>query len=84
MAIKKRYRVDFYDMLDGWIYKGLKESEYDFESLDEAKSVRDNKNRDLSISKRKCGEHFGVIDLETKTEICCPTKEKDWIPEKKV
>lgn len=82
MEIKKKYRVDFYDMFDGWIYREYKESENDFESLDEAKAVRDNKNKALSISNKKCGEHFGVINLETRMEISCPTKEKDWIKEK--
>lgn len=82
MEIKKKYRVDFYDMFDGWICKNSKEAEYDFESLEEAIAVRDKKNSELKKTNKRCGEHFGVINLETKMEISCPTKEKDWIKEK--
>ncbi len=79
---KKKYRVDFYDMYDGWIYRDIIESEHDFDSLDEAIAVRDKKNSELGRSNKKCGEHFGIIDLDTRIEISCPTKDKDWIKDK--
>ncbi len=75
----KKYRVDFYDMFDGWIYRDIQESENDFESLDEAIAIRDKKNSELPRSNKKCGEHFGIIDLDAKTELCCPTNEEDLV-----
>ncbi len=70
----KRYRVDFYDMFDGWIYRDIEKSENDFDSVEEAMTVRDKKNRELPESNKKCDEHYGVIDLMTREEISCPMK----------
>ena len=78
MLVKKRYRVDFYDMFDGWIYRDISASANDLESLEEAIAIRDKKNSELPNSNKKCGEHYGVIDLETRTEVCCPTHNVDW------
>ena len=72
--MEKRYRVDFYDMFDGWIYRDIEKSENDFHTLEEAMAVRDKKNSELPESNKKCDEHFGVIDLVTREEICCPMK----------
>lgn len=70
--MEKRYRVDFYDMFDGWIYKDMPNSEIEFDSLKDAISMRDIKNSELPESNKKSGEHYGVIDLLTKEEIYCP------------
>ena len=70
----KRYRVDFYDMFDGWISNYMKETENDFDTLEEATIERDKKNSELPESNKKCDEHYGVIDLVTREEICCPMK----------
>lgn len=70
--MEKRYRVDFYDMFDGWIYRYNENSENDFDSIEEANAVRDKKNSELPESNKKSGEHYGVIDLLTKEEIGCP------------
>jgi hypothetical protein len=70
--MNKRYRVDFYDMFDGWISNQIEEDENDFNTIEEAMLVRDKKNDELPESNKKCGEHFGVIDLMDKKEICCP------------
>jgi len=75
--MNKRYRVDFYDMFDGWIYKHMEETENDFNTLEEAMAVRDKNNGELPESNKKCSEHFGVIDLVTKEEICCPIEKLD-------
>lgn len=72
MTIKKKYRVDFYDMFDGWIMKDIGETEDDFENLEDAKALRDKNNEQLPDSNKKCGEHYGVINLEMKGEIDCP------------
>lgn len=72
--MKKRYRVDFYDMFDGWISNYLKEANSDFETFDEAKIICDNKNSELPESNKKCGEHFSVIDLKIRQEIYCGLK----------
>lgn len=73
----KRYRVDFYDMFDGWISNYLKYNGNEFDTLEEAISMRDKKNDELPESNKNCGEHWVVIDLQTRTEICCPIKTKD-------
>lgn len=70
--MEKRYRLDFYDMFDGWIYRDIGKSENDFEILEDAMAERDIKNIELPESNKKSGEHYGVIDLLTKEEICCP------------
>lgn len=70
--MNKRYRIDFYDMFDGWIYNDMEETENDFKILEDAIAIRDKKNGELPESNKRCGEHFGVIDLVTKEEICCP------------
>ncbi len=82
MEIKKKYRVDFYDIFDGWISIHFSRTERDFENLKDAKMFRDEKNEELQMSNKKCGEHFGIIDLETKTEILCPIHDKDWTKKK--
>lgn len=68
----KRYRVDFYDMFDGWIYNYVKYTENDYDTLEEAINFRDKKNNELPDSNKKSGEHYGVIDLMTREEIFCP------------
>ena len=72
--MEKRYRVDFYDMFDGWISSYMKETENDFNTIEEAMTVRDKKNSELPELNKKCSEHFGIIDLVTREEIYCPIK----------
>lgn len=72
--MNKRYRVDFYDMFDGWISNYMKDAENDFDTIEEAMTVRDKRNRKLPESNKKCSEHYGVIDLMTREEIFCPMK----------
>ena len=67
-----RYRVDFYDAFDGWIYRGLPIG-----------SVPNNEYTKLEVAKTTCkklmdklgpfgmDEHYGVIDLVTGIEVFC-------------
>ena len=69
----KRYVVDFYDMFDGWCHMTNRE----FDSLNEAKQICDNLMEDLDEQNKRCGEHYGVIDLKTGVEVYC-TRKNDW------
>jgi len=64
MNNEKRYRVDFYDMIDCWI-----EAERDFNSLKKAKTLCDKLNQGLDEQNKRAGEHYGVIDLRLGFEI---------------
>ncbi len=77
MKRTKKYRVDFYDMFDGWINKDMEEIKDDFENIEDAKALRDKNNEKLPDSNKRCGEHYGVINLETNSEIDCPTEKWD-------
>lgn len=75
-----KYRVDFRDMIDGWI-GGTVDNPNEFDDLDQAKALRDKRNDELAVGNKKAGEHFGVIDLENNREIDCPTENPDWLPD---
>ncbi len=64
--VVKRYRVDYYDIFDGWICRGDVESVfgYDYATQDEAIRKCRELNRALDAQNIKAGEHWGVIDLE--------------------
>jgi hypothetical protein len=64
MQNEKRYSVDFYDMIDGWI-----KMQRDFNSLKKAKKLCDTLNQELSEQNKRAGEHYGVIDLRWGFEI---------------
>ena len=67
---KKRYIVDFYDMIDGWMH-GSDFYGWKFDTLEEAKKFCDEKMSKLDESNKKCGEHYGVIDTMTNKEVYC-------------
>ncbi len=72
-----RYRVDFYDMSDGWI-GGTLDNPNEFDDLAQAIALRDKRNAELNEANKRAGEHYGVIDLETRGEINCPAEKDDW------
>jgi hypothetical protein len=65
----KRYFVDFYDMFDGWGTPGWYGE--GFNSLDDAKKLADEKMKTLDDANKRCGEHYGVIDIVTGMEVYC-------------
>jgi hypothetical protein len=69
----KRYVVDFYDMIDGWCHMSDRESD----SLNEAKQICDNLMEGLDEQNKRCGEHYGVIDMKTGVEVYC-TRKNEW------
>jgi len=69
----KRYRVDFYDMIDGWCHI----SEWEYDVLEEAKIFCDEKMQMLNESNKRAGEHYGVIDMTTGIEVYC-TRKNEW------
>ena len=68
-----RYRVDFYDMFDGWI-GGTLDDPYEFDDLSQAIALRDKRNAELDEGNKRIGEHYGVIDLEIRKEVNCPNE----------
>jgi len=72
-----RYRVDFYDMFDGWI-GGTLDNPNEFDDLSQAIALRDKRNAELDEANKRADEHYGVIDLETKHEVDCPTEKDGW------
>jgi len=62
-----RYKVDFYDMIDGWIH--IHDNRHDFNDLDTAKRFCDEKNLKLDPQNKSAGEHWGVIDLGRGIEV---------------
>lgn len=66
----KRYYVDFYDMIDGWGVFGFFPERL-FDDLEAAKKCCDEKQSKLNEDNKRCGEHYGVIDKETNTEVYC-------------
>lgn len=71
MTKNKQYYVDFYDMFDGWGGWGFSPERL-FDSLPKAQKCRDKLNSELDIQNISAGEHWGIIDGLTKTEIECP------------
>lgn len=72
--MSKRYRVDFYDMIDGWCAAGLEHSfwpDREFDDLEAAKQKCAELQSDLAQGNKDCGEHYGVIDMNTNREIFC-------------
>lgn len=67
----KRYFVDFYDMIDGWIGRGSHDPEWQFDDLNKAKAFADKKQDELDQGNKDAGEHYGVIDAETRHEVHC-------------
>ena len=63
----KRYRVDFYDMMDGWIGS----NQHEFDDFEEAKKYALEQQSELGEDSKHCGEHYGVIDLKVGIEIFC-------------
>jgi hypothetical protein len=66
----KRYIVDFYDMIDGWCHM----SEFygwQYDTLEEAKTVCIDKMDKLDESNKRAGEHYGVIDTTLNREVYC-------------
>lgn len=59
-------------MFGGWISRDIEKSENDFDNLEDAKTLRDKNNEKLHGPNKRCGEHYGVIDLEMMEEIDCP------------
>ncbi len=70
-----RYRVDFYDMFDGWI-GGILDNPHEFDDLDQAIALRDKKDAELDDANKRAGEHYGVIDLDNKVEVDCPMEKE--------
>jgi hypothetical protein len=70
----KKYRVDFYDMFDGWIGRGDVVSffGYDYDDLDEAKRKCIELNEKLDPQNKSAGEHWGAIDMEKGVFLCAP------------
>lgn len=72
-----RYRVDSYDMFDGWI-GGTLDDPNEFDDLGQAVALRDKRNGELDEANKLAGEHYGVIDLERGTEVDCPAEKDSW------
>jgi hypothetical protein len=70
---QKRYYVAFYDAFDGWGSWGFWIDRL-FDDLDKAKACADEHQAKLNPQNKDCGEHYGVIDRETGTEIYCTKK----------
>jgi len=60
----KRYYVDFYDMIDGWGSMPDFRPERRFDDFDEAKDLCKKLQSELGEANKRCGEHYGVIDLQ--------------------
>jgi len=79
-----RYRLDFYDMFDGWV-GGTLDDPNEFDDLNQAIALRDERNAELDEANKQAGEHYGVIDLPYGTEVDCPLKKEDWpLPGEKI
>lgn len=72
-----RYRVDYYDIFDGWI-GGISDKPSEFDDPGQAIALRDRKNAELDEANKLAGEHYGVIDLEKDREVDCPTRKDGW------
>lgn len=72
---KKRYYVDFYDMIDGWGYFGFF-TDMIFDDLPDAIKLCDELNSKLPDGNKKCGEHYGVMDSTVQREIYCGQDKK--------
>ena len=66
-----RYYVDFYDAFDGWGGEFGFYLDRVFDALEEARTCRDNLNKDLPSGNKSMGEHYGIIDRQSMTEIEC-------------
>jgi len=73
--MSKRYYVAFYDMFDGWGSWGFWTDRL-FDDLDKAKACADEHQAELMQQNKDCGEHYGVIDRKTGTEIYCTMRVK--------
>ena len=65
-----RYYVDFYDAFDGWGEWGFDPDRL-FDALEEARLCRDRLNASLDSRNKSMGEHYGIIDALSMTEIEC-------------
>ena len=72
MNRKKRYYVDFYDLIDGWggATFGFFEERL-FDDLNEAIECCKKLQKELPIENRNAGEHYGVIDGNIMQEVYC-------------
>lgn len=75
--IPMRYRLDFYDMIDGWC-GGTLDDPNEFDDLNQAMALRDKRNAGLDEANKRAGEHYGVIDLPNGTEVDCPVEMVNW------
>jgi hypothetical protein len=73
---EKRYWVDFYDMMDGWIHIAEHDSTKRFDDFEEAKALAIKLHSELDENNKKAGEHWGVIDIIKNREIFCQNEEK--------
>jgi len=67
----KRYCVDFYDMIDGWIHGWELWTDWQFDNLEEAKKKCIELHSELDESNKSAGEHYGVIDMIENREVFC-------------
>jgi len=73
--IPKRYCIDFYDMIDGWIGRGPHDTDWQFDTIEEAKKLCIKLQKELDQENIDAGEHYGVIDMISKREVfCCQDK----------
>jgi hypothetical protein len=67
----KKYYIDFYDMIDGWIYGSTSNPELTYDDIEEAKKKCIELHSGLSTSNIRAGEHYGVKDSLTNKEVYC-------------
>ncbi len=66
-----RYVLSFYDIIDGWI--GELDSSDDLEAM---MKERDRRQAGLGEGNKAAGEHYGVIDQQTGSEVDCLIKDR--------